>query len=73
MDILTFLQSKGISRRAVLALLGAELIQKNNKITTYRKELLEKGDIVAIIGKQTFTVDAIEEQQTQIVLFNKPI
>ena len=73
MDILTFLQSKGISRRAILALLGAELIQKNNKTITYRKEFLEKGDIVTIVGKQTFSVEAIQEQQTEIVLFNKPV
>lgn len=73
MDILTFLQSKGISRRAILTLLGAELIQKNNKTTTYRKEPLKEGDIVSIIGKQTFRVDTIIENPSEIVLFNKPL
>lgn len=73
MDILAFLQSKGISRRAVLALLGAELIQKTIKSQRIEKSFLKKRRYCCHHGKQTFTVDAIEEQQTQIVLFNKPI
>ncbi len=73
MEILSFLQSKGISRRAILDLLRAELIKKNKKTITYRKELLEKGDIIEIVGKQSFRVEKVEEEQTQIVLFNKPV
>lgn len=73
MDILSFLQSKWISRRAILDLLRAELIKKNDKTITYRKEWVRVGDTITIVGKKSFSVEDDTPIESEIVLFNKPV
>lgn len=77
LDILSFLQQQGKSRRWIIAQLQDGLISKNGHIIQHRKEPLTMGDKVTFDDGETTWDWTVQEANNKtdgtIILYNKPV
>ncbi len=77
LEILSFLQQQGKSRRWIIAQLQDWLITKNQNVIQHRKEPITEGDIITFDDGETkieWTVKAENHKSWgTIILYNKPV